>query len=227
MLVRYPAMEQPPSPVLEYATPPKRRRRDPANSPPLRALGISVIVQASLAATDVKVIPGGPFISIHGEVIPALLCFVILGMGIRSLFSGKPMRRAIVATLMLISMLIALGAVSFAVSVLAGTVFTRCAYRLLNRREEVGRLSAGEDLRIELPEGEHRMVARIDWARSNCLSFGVRAGEASEIEVGANARRWLLLAAIYFATIGFRHYLYLRHRVTGFPVAMSGGAAAR
>jgi hypothetical protein len=115
-LAHYPAMEQPPSPVLEYATPPKCGCRDPAYSPPLKALGISVIVQASLVATDVKITPGGPFISIHGEVIPVLLCFIILGMGTRSLFSGKPMRRAIVATLMLMSVLIALGAVSFAVS---------------------------------------------------------------------------------------------------------------
>ena len=99
-------------------------------------------------------------------------------------------------------------------------------YRIIVDDQEVGRLSVGEELRVELPEGEHRMVARIDWARSNYLSFGIRAGETTEIEVGANARGWLLIAAIYFATIGYWQYLYLRHRVTGFPVTTGGGTAA-
>jgi hypothetical protein len=70
------------------------------------------------------------------------------------------------------------------------------------------------------------MVARIDWGRSNYLSFGVKAGRATEIEVGSNARAWLVILALYFATIGSWHCLYLRHRVTGFPVMTSAEAAA-
>lgn len=100
-------------------------------------------------------------------------------------------------------------------------------YRILVDGEEVGRLAAGAELRVELPEGEHEVVAKIDWARSNRLPLLIRAGEETELEVGANARGWLLLAGIYFATVGFWHYLYLRPRVTGFPVVMSGTTAAR
>jgi hypothetical protein len=70
------------------------------------------------------------------------------------------------------------------------------------------------------------MVARIDWGRSNYLSFGIRPGEPTDVEVGANASGWLLIAAVYFATIGFWHYLYLRHQVTGFPVTTGGRTAA-
>jgi len=98
-------------------------------------------------------------------------------------------------------------------------------YRIIVDGGEVGRLKSGEELRIGLSQGKHRIVARIDWARSNELSVEIRAGEAIEIEVGSNARRWLLIAAIYFTLIGFRQYLYLRHRVTGFPVTLVGGAA--
>jgi hypothetical protein len=110
------AMGQPPSPVLEYATRPERARCDPAIWPSVRAFGVAVIVQAALAATDVKFTPGGPFISIHAEVIPVLICLVILTLGTRALFSGKPMRRVAVAAIMVISSLIALGAVRNVVS---------------------------------------------------------------------------------------------------------------
>jgi hypothetical protein len=44
-------------------------------------------------------------------------------------------------------------------------------YRIILDGREVGQLKASEELRVELPEGEHWMVARIDWARSNHLSF--------------------------------------------------------
>ena len=99
-------------------------------------------------------------------------------------------------------------------------------YRIIVDEQEVGRVKAGDELRVELLEGEHRIVARIDWGRSNYLSIGVRVGEGTEIEVGTNVRGWLVIAAVYFATIGFWHYLYLRHRVTGFPVMTSGGGSA-
>ena len=69
-----------------------------------------------------------------------------------------------------------------------------------------------------MPEGEHWMVARIDWTRSNYLSFGIRAGETTEIEVGSNVQGRVVIAAFYYATIGFQNYLYLRHRVIGSPV---------
>src|SRR5689334_6745922 len=98
-------------------------------------------------------------------------------------------------------------------------------YRIVVDDQDVGTLKRCEELRIELPEGEHRMVARIDWARSNYLSFGIRIGETAEIEVGSNARGWRLIAAPYFATLGFRNYLYLRRRATGFPVITTGERA--
>jgi hypothetical protein len=101
------------------------------------------------------------------------------------------------------------------------------SYRVLVDGAEVGRLSPIAELRIELPEGEHEVVAKIDWARSNRLSMLIRAGEVTELEVGANARGWLLLFGIYFATVGFWQYLYLRHRLSGFPIVPSGEATAR
>lgn len=91
-------------------------------------------------------------------------------------------------------------------------------YRILVDGREVARLKAGEELRLELPAGEHRMIAQIDWCTSNLLPFGIRPNETTEIEVGASARGWSLLASAFFITMGSGHYLYLKHRVVGFPV---------
>jgi hypothetical protein len=99
-------------------------------------------------------------------------------------------------------------------------------YRIVVDGEEVGRLKPGGELRVDLPEGQYRMVARIDWAQSNDLSVGIRKGEVTEIEVGANAHGWRLLLVTYFITVGHQQYLYLRHRSTGSPVATKDDGAA-
>jgi hypothetical protein len=109
-------MTEPQPRVLEYATPPDRGRRDPAIWPPLNAFWIGVIVQLGLAIIDEKTTSGGPFISIHGEVVPVLIWLVMTTMGARCLFAGKPSRRLVVAIFLAISTLIALGAVMFVVS---------------------------------------------------------------------------------------------------------------
>ena len=37
-----------------------------------------ILISLLLVATDVKVIPGGPFVSVHGEVFPVLCCMAVL-----------------------------------------------------------------------------------------------------------------------------------------------------
>jgi hypothetical protein len=95
-------------------------------------------------------------------------------------------------------------------------------YRLFVDGVEAGRIGNGSQLSIDLPVGERDLVAHIDWCRSNVFRVLIREGAVSEVEVGANATGWRLLAGIYFATLGWSHYLYLRHRATGFPVTRSG-----
>ena len=37
-----------------------------------------ILVSLLLVATDVKVVPDGPFVSVHGEVFPVLCCMAVL-----------------------------------------------------------------------------------------------------------------------------------------------------
>lgn len=93
------------------------------------------------------------------------------------------------------------------------------SYRIIDNGSEVGRIRAGEELRHSLSPGQHVLTARIDWARSRDLSVVVESGKRIDLEVGSNAKGWLLLAVIYLVTFGFRDYLYLRHKADGFDVS--------
>jgi len=103
-------------------------------------------------------------------------------------------------------------------------------YRIVVDDHEVGRIRWGGDLRVELPCGDHRLVARIHWALSRELPFGIREREIIEVEVGSKVRGWALLGAPYFATLGCRDYLYLRRstlrRTSSFAHAVIRGYSA-
>jgi hypothetical protein len=71
-------------------------------------------------------------------------------------------------------------------------------------------------LRLALPEGEHAIIAHIDWARSDSLTIHIRAAALTTVEVGSNVTGWRLLAALYFATFERSRYLYIRQRAVGF-----------
>ena len=47
-------------------------------------------------------------------------------------------------------------------------------YRLYIDGRRVGTIKRSEELAFELPAGEHEIVARIDWCRSNFLSVTMR-----------------------------------------------------
>ena len=91
-------------------------------------------------------------------------------------------------------------------------------YRIILDGHEVGAIRRGEELRLDVPAGEHDVVARIDWTSSSPLRVRVDGGRETEIEVGSNVSGWRLLAASYFITFGASQYLYLRHRHRAFPV---------
>ena len=99
-------------------------------------------------------------------------------------------------------------------------------YRVFVDDNEVGRIKRGGVLQVQVPDGDHAVVARIDWARSNFLNVTVRAGDTTELEVGSNVRERARLGTVYSVTVGAESYLYLRPRVVGFPV-VPGGQAGR
>ena len=94
-------MSVPPVRSLDYAAPPARRRSEPARRPSVVALINTLIVSAFLMATGGKINPGGPFISIHADIVPALISVGLVAVAWRSLRHGPLRRRLAVASIML------------------------------------------------------------------------------------------------------------------------------
>jgi hypothetical protein len=94
-------MSRPCAQPLDYETPPLKRRFDPAAWPPIPLLVAVVVFSAFLTRTGGKIVPGGPFISLHADVAPAVLSIAVAAFGWRSLRHGPPWRRFVLALLVL------------------------------------------------------------------------------------------------------------------------------
>src|SRR5690242_18297141 len=90
-------------PTLDYAASPSRRRRDPARWPPISLLVGALLCAAFLASAGGKVVPGGPFVSLHADVAPVLISLGLVGAAWRSLRHGPAWRRVSVAVLVLLA----------------------------------------------------------------------------------------------------------------------------
>jgi len=84
------------------------------------------------------------------------------------------------------------------------------AYRIFVDGAPAGTIKAGGEISLDLPPGEHEILARIDWCRSNALKVVVSSNGAIAAEVGSNALKLGGLSALYYATFGYSKYLYLR-----------------
>jgi hypothetical protein len=85
----------------------------------------------------------------------------------------------------------------------------------------VGVLVGEQELDVPLAVGDHDVVVRIDWCRSNVLRVRVLEGRATHLEVRAKARGIYLWAAIFYATFGRSRYLDLRFRDCVFPSVLT------
>jgi hypothetical protein len=83
--------------TLDYATPQTRRRFDPARWPPIPLLIATVIFSAFLTTTGGKIVPGGPFVSLHADAAPAVMSVALVAVAWRSLRHGPLWRRLTVA----------------------------------------------------------------------------------------------------------------------------------
>jgi hypothetical protein len=84
-------------------------------------------------------------------------------------------------------------------------------YRVLIDDAEVATIRPGEAIAIDLPPGRHRVVAAIDWARSNAIEIDAHPGGHHRIEVGSNVGGWRLLLAVAYATVWRDRYLYVKN----------------
>lgn len=83
-------------------------------------------------------------------------------------------------------------------------------YRVLLDGAEIGRLGNGTAKNFEIPSGQHQLMIKVDWGRSNIVVFDFGDSQSARFLCGSNLRGWRLALAIYYMSFGFRNYLWLR-----------------
>jgi hypothetical protein len=91
---------------LEYAAPSGSHRFDPATWPSIPAFVVVLTVAAVLSISVGRMIPRGPFISIHADVVPVLVSTAAFHFAWRSLRPSPVGRRIALACILLVSVAI-------------------------------------------------------------------------------------------------------------------------
>jgi len=74
--------------------------------------------------------------------------------------------------------------------------------------QKMGQLKNGESRAFELPPGEHRVFAKIDWCKTPLLAVRIKPGETMELALGSEITGWkLFLSAFFFVVPGKAIYL--------------------
>jgi|HubBroStandDraft_6_1064221.scaffolds.fasta_scaffold383430_2 hypothetical protein len=83
-------------------------------------------------------------------------------------------------------------------------------YRVLLDGGEIGRIGNGGQRSFEIAAGRHQLMMRVDWGRSNVLTFEIGPDQSVKFRCGSSLRGWRLALTLYYATFGFRNYLWLK-----------------
>jgi hypothetical protein len=83
-------------------------------------------------------------------------------------------------------------------------------YRVLLDGAEIGRVRHGGERSFEVAAGRHQLMMKVDWGRSNILSFEIDPDQSMKFRCGSSLGGWRILLTLYYATFGFRNYLWLR-----------------
>jgi hypothetical protein len=83
-------------------------------------------------------------------------------------------------------------------------------YRVLLDGAEIGRIGNGAAKQFEVPSGQHQLMIKIDWARSNIVAFDISENQSARFLCGSNLRGWRIVLAIYYMSFGIRNYLWLK-----------------
>lgn len=83
-------------------------------------------------------------------------------------------------------------------------------YRLIVDGKEVVAIPGGHVVDIELPPGRHRIIAAVNWARSNPIEFELSDDEHIVLEIGSNCAGWQLPLQILYFTIWSDRCLFLK-----------------
>ena len=82
-------------------------------------------------------------------------------------------------------------------------------YIVLLNGQRIGEIGDGEQRVFDIPAGSHELSLKIDWCTSNTLSLNVAQGKRFCCQCGSNLRGLKLFTALYYATLGYKRYLWL------------------
>lgn len=84
------------------------------------------------------------------------------------------------------------------------------AYHVVLDGKKVMKIGNGESVEITVRPGNHELFMKIDWCRSNKISFPISEGQIKTFDCGSSLRGIKLIFAIVYATFQKNSYLWLR-----------------
>lgn len=84
------------------------------------------------------------------------------------------------------------------------------AYHVVIDGKKVTKINNGGNIEIEVEPGDHELFLKVDWCRSNKITFSITEGETKAFDCGSSLRGYKLLFAIIYAIILWSSYLWLR-----------------
>ncbi len=84
------------------------------------------------------------------------------------------------------------------------------SYQIELDGQNVGAINDGEILTLPLEAGDHSLVLRIDWGRSNKAQFTSNANEEIQFHCASALRGWNAILAVVYATVLRSRYIILK-----------------
>lgn len=84
-------------------------------------------------------------------------------------------------------------------------------YKIILDGKEIGKIKNGESLEFPIEQGEHSLVLKIDYARSNKVSFSSN-NENVEFVCGSNLKGWKILLTPIYSIFLFNQYVRLEQK---------------
>ncbi|MFH1998222.1 MAG: hypothetical protein ABIK28_01010 [Planctomycetota bacterium] len=85
------------------------------------------------------------------------------------------------------------------------------AYRIFVDGKHIENIRFGQTKEMEITDGEHEVLLKIDWCCSNTIRLGSEAGEKTLkcYNTFAGWKIFTLIVPLYYTTFGRKHYLTL------------------
>ncbi len=83
-------------------------------------------------------------------------------------------------------------------------------YRVVLDGIEIGRISDGQAESFKIAPGQHTLVLKIDWCRSNRLVVDIAASETWTVSCGSSIQGDRAILAVFYVFFAWHKYLWLK-----------------